>query len=385
MFTGYDIEFEEGVFWTYRWEYETRSCAQRSGCSTRGDEGEFQVTLGAPSMIGDARVHELLVTGDSAVSLQNTTRDFAPRWRYLGIDDGRMVVSMGGGLNTLFDPLSGFWAGGGFFTDRFSSDELIKARSASIGDDFDFAVWPGFRTGTAQVIGRAAGQSQCEQIDGIRVCPREEAFSASESEYYRAGVGPLAYSFDFSTSFSGGGFFSSSTTKERLALIAASLRGDSPDPASPDPSPTVVQTGQLFEAEPNDTALQAQALPLSQPISGDAALGDAALGPSIEAQVGREAWLVGAEDHYVFELRERSVVEVTLLLDADIRDGVVFGLLLWDSRTSEPITAVFSPGRTDVVLSATLPAGQYLVGVAAFGTPRGRVDYVLQVSAGLSS
>ena len=156
--------------------------------------------------------------------------------------------------NKLFDARSGFWAGSGFFSDRFASNELVQASATQVREDFTTASWPGFRTGPAAAVSRAAQQSRCEQIAGLRICPREEAFSARESEYYRKGVGALAYSFDFSASFSGGGFFSSSTTKERLGLVATSLRGDTAPPAKSDEP----AAGSLVETEPNDTEAQAR-------------------------------------------------------------------------------------------------------------------------------
>ena len=211
-FKGFDLSLEEGTFWTYRWQYETSSCAQGSGCRTRDDEGVMTIQLGSAQEVAGARLYPLEVSGKTRVTLDNQFRDFAPRWRYIGTNGDRITVSDGVATKTLFDARTGAWAGSGFFTDRFAGDELVTARQATIAGAFRFASWPGFRDGPAAMVSRAAGQSQCELIAGLRICPREETFNATEREFYRAGIGPLAYTYDFSASFSGGGFFSSNAT-----------------------------------------------------------------------------------------------------------------------------------------------------------------------------
>ena len=376
LFTGYDLDLQEGTFWTYRWEYETRSCAQNSGCSNRNDDGQFSVTLGAPTRIEGVDAYEIEVSGKARVALANESRDFAPRWRHLGLEGDRILVSSGTRLTTLFDARNGFWAGSGFFSDRFESNELVQASRTQVREDFATTSWPGFRAGTAAAVGSAAQQSRCEQIAGLNICPREEAFSARENEYYREGVGALAYSFDFTASFSGGGFFSSSTTKERLGLVATSLRGDAAPPAGSDePKPRA-----LSEVGPNDTETQAQVLPMGVPLSGDIALGDFSGGPSVEVLVGGAPLLVGAEDHYLFDLAEDSLIEVSLLLGADLRQGVNVGLLLWDHETGQPVATTFDPGNISIGINTPLSGGVYRIGVSALETPRGRINYTLRVN-----
>lgn len=68
----------------------------------------------------------------------------------------------------------------------------------------------------------------------------------AESQYHREDVGPIGYTYSFSASFSGGGFFSSSATWETVALAASSLLGDvmvvtatATSPPAP-PTPTAV-------------------------------------------------------------------------------------------------------------------------------------------------
>jgi len=225
-FQGFDLDLSEGAFWEYRWAYTDRSCAQGSGCSTAEDDGVFAVTLGTERVVEGVTVYEVSVTGKSAVSLPKENRDFAPRWRYLGADGNRIVGSNGSTLTTIFDGATGKWAGSGYFTERFESDELLVAAKGSLSSSYEIADWPGVKQGPWVYVGRAASQSQCEMIEGLRICPREETFDFSESEYYRAGIGPVAYRFSHSASFSGGSFFSSYQTTEWVALVGSSLRGD---------------------------------------------------------------------------------------------------------------------------------------------------------------
>ena len=251
-YSGFDLDLSEGTFWEYRWTYTDRSCAQGSGCSTDEDSGVFQVTLGERRTIEGIPVHEVIVTGKHAVSLSKVNRDFAPKWRYLGVAGDRIVGSDGAALTTIFDGITGKWAGSGYFTDRFDSDELVVAKTSSLTDSSEIADWPGVRKGPWVFVSRAASQSQCEMIAGLRICPREEAFDFSETEYYREGVGPLAYNFRHSASFSGGSFFSSYQTAEWVALVGSSLRGDvaeraaaptaTPAPVAPIPTSTPQRT-----------------------------------------------------------------------------------------------------------------------------------------------
>ncbi len=240
-FKGFDLDLSEGTFWEYRWSYVDRSCAQGSGCSTAKDDGVFQVTLGEQQLVKEVPVYEVKVTGKSAVTVKDAKRDFAPRWRYLGISGNQIVGSNGTSLTTLFDAGTGKWAGSGYFTERFDSDELVTARTGNLTGSYEIADWEGVLGGSWVFVGRAASQSQCEVIEGLRICPNEDTFSFTESEYYRAGIGPLAYNFKNSMSFSGGGFFSSYDTTEWVALIASSLRGDvpapTPTPVPPTPTP----------------------------------------------------------------------------------------------------------------------------------------------------
>jgi hypothetical protein len=233
-FSGYDFELSEGAFWEYRWSYVDGSC-YRFQCNSDKDDGVSQVTLGAESQIEGVPVYDLNVSGKPAVTADGEKRSFAPPWSYMGVDGDRIVVSNGNTLVTLFDGGLGKWAGSGFFNARFDDDELVTAQSGSMSGSSEIADWPGVQSGSWQFVGRADSQSACEVIAKYRICPNEDTFSFSENEYYRAGIGPVGYSFQNSQSFNG--LESSFSTTEWVALTASSLRGDVPTVA---PAPTTV-------------------------------------------------------------------------------------------------------------------------------------------------
>ena len=303
-FSDFDFEVGQGTFWEYRWSYTDRSCAQGSGCSTKKDEGRFQVTLGAPREIQGVTTYEVQLSGKHRVALPGVTRDFAPRWRYLAVSDNRILGSSGSALTVLFDGLLGKWAGSGYFTDRFNANELIEARTSSISQNEAIADWPGVKTGTAIAIGRASSQSQCEVIEGLRICPREETFSSSERELYRGGIGPVAYFFQFSTSFSGGNFFSSYQTTENVGLVASSLRGDA--------ASLLDEASGRLESEPNNNLAQAQRLALPANVVGDILNTDTRAEVRFYDSAAGEWLFLELQDIYRFTVSEQRPVTVTL-------------------------------------------------------------------------
>ena len=241
-YPGYRLEFAEGDFWRFKWDFSDRTCSQGSGCNTDLADGEYQITLGPEREWKGATVFAVQVTGTSGFVDGNTTRDFKLTWPYLGIVDGRIVGTNGTGdspLVTLFDSQTGKWPGSGFFTNRFSSTDLFEARPGTFGSSNDFAAWSGLQSGAFHFVQAASSQGKCETIEGRRICPREESFSYSESEYYRPGVGPYGYLYNNTASFSGGGFTTTFQSVERVALIASSHTGSSRVELTPADRPEV--------------------------------------------------------------------------------------------------------------------------------------------------
>ena len=340
------------------------------------------MTLGPPREIQGVTAYEIQLTGKHKVALPDVTRDFAPRWGYLAVSDSRIHGSLGSGLTVIFDGQLGKWAGSGYFTDRFSADELIEANPGSITQDVAIADWPGVLTGPAIAIGRASSQSQCEIIAGIRVCPREEAFNVSEREMYRESVGPVAYLFQSSASFSGGGFSSSFQTTENVGLVASSLRGDT--------ASTLDEVPDLdgLEAEPNDGLEQAHSLSLPDMVMGNIFHSDASAELRFYDSEADERKFIDLQDIYRFTVSDQRVVTITLSSEGDTSADLNL-LLLTPSETAGEDALLIDGKETELVdlstandpvetISTMLSPGEYFIGIQAFLT-RARTDYVLTI------
>ena len=326
--------------------------------------------------------YEVRLEGDHQVSLSGANRDFAPRWHHIAVSDHQKLGLEGTSLTVIFDGQLGRWAGSGYFTDRFDADELIEAVPSSITENLGIADWPGVNLGSAIAVGRASSQSQCETITGIRVCPREESFNVSEREFYRAGIGPIAYLFQSSASFSGGSFFSSYQTTENVGLVASSLRGDVTTVLD---EPRELGT---VEIEPNDSMIRAQRLSVPSAIAGYVFTSDS----NAELRfydLELEQWqYVELHDVYVIQVSEQRPVTITLesqgsgnvdlnllvitLSEINDEDSIYFDGELAElvdlSTTNDPVETITS----------TLSPGEYFIAVQAFVT-RARASYVLTI------
>ena len=232
---GMVLQLSEGDFWDYRWEWSDRSCSQGSGCREGSEDGVFRVTLGSSQQVSGTTLFEVEVTGDHQAD--DGAVNFAPNWKYLGTDGPLLVASSDGfSVTTIFDATDGEWVGGGFFS-RFQGSETHVANLTSVGTQ-EFASWVGVESGPAFSVVRSDSESMCEVIEGRRICPRDDSFSISETQYYRDEVGPFGYNYRASASFSGGGFFSSNASEETVALTASSLLGDSPGSFAVEPTST---------------------------------------------------------------------------------------------------------------------------------------------------
>ena len=241
LFDGYDLDLSTGDFWRFRWEYTDRSCSQGSGCRTTEDDGVFQLMLGESKLWKGVTVYRVQTVGNTGYQDDSTTRSFVPEWDYLGVDGDRIVATDATGsspLVTLFDAETGVWPGSGFFAGRFSDDVLVGATPGQLTTSHEFASWEGVTPGPWHSVRAADSGGECSTFDGRILCPSEEKFDYTETEHYRPGVGPFAYTFNYSATFSGGGYTTSFQTGERLALVASSLMGDEPgDFGKPTPTP----------------------------------------------------------------------------------------------------------------------------------------------------
>jgi len=196
LFSGYDLEFAEGDFWRFQWEWTDRSCAQGSGCKNTEDAGVFQITLGSSTVSNGVTLFEILTTGNSEYISGNTTHSFSPDWSYIGIDGSRIVVAnsaSNSSLATLFDAETGDWAASSFFSGRYQPDVLVQAFNGSLTDGHAFADWDDVEHGAWHSVRSADSGGECSLFDGRILCPTEEKFDYSQSEYFRPGIGPFGY------------------------------------------------------------------------------------------------------------------------------------------------------------------------------------------------
>lgn len=213
-FTGFDFTLSKDTYWEFYWTYEKTSYVQGEGGSTDADTGNFRITLGAPKVIGGVTSYKVLVTGDST----DPSHDYAPRWKYIAVNNNQILGSADGvSLEVIFDADDGEWQGGGFFT-TFSAQSQLTASSGQIDNEF-------VQT-SAIYTGRSANQDFCEVIAGYTICPNDDAFTVTEREYYKGGIGPLGYYLYLNYTSSGGGFYTSFTYKRNLGLVATSLTAD---------------------------------------------------------------------------------------------------------------------------------------------------------------
>jgi hypothetical protein len=224
-FPGFDFQLEEGAFWEYKWETESGSFCRDCPSGSKKESGTFLVRLGGPKEIQGKTVYQVKLSGDYKKKDGNNLA-FAPRWKYVGVSDDKIVASENGfRFVVVFDGEKGEWKGGGFFSSRFGTDTAMSAREGQIPEPI--SKWPEVRQGPVLVVGQSATDGECtyERLTGTTICDDNRSKS-SQSELFREGVGPVAYFF--TSNFSSGEGLSSfsATSREYVGLVASSLLGD---------------------------------------------------------------------------------------------------------------------------------------------------------------
>lgn len=396
---GFDFVLREGDFWEFGWDGKVSRFAQGSGGSTSEESGRFRLTLGAPSNIGGVSAYEILVSGNPS---WGDTRDFTPRWRYIGMDNNKIYGSTDGAtLELVFDAETGSWSGGGFFSE-WPDDTLIVASQGTIDNAY-------ITDSEAITVGRSSSQDQCETIAGIVICG-DQSFTSTEREYFKPGVGLLGYRFFNSFSFSGGGFSSGGSDEYDVGLIASSLRGDSVDyilevepnnsfvNAMPLALPANLRGDALIEGdsqnggwvaivlntideiEPNDSSFTAQALNLPVRIRGTVSTGDSGTFTTVSIP-GFTPYQATLEDWYEWqndpqELRFTLEYDPSSMADLDL---LVSGIDFPDTWSIADNPATDNYTEEAILNAVGQTSGTYQVIVDAFSTPNGPVDYTLRV------
>jgi len=209
--SGFDFSLQEGDFWEYVWDY-SQSTTSSSGTSSESDIGVFRITLGAPVQIDNVSAFPLIVSG-KVVDPGSFT--YVSNWTHIAVSGNQILASADGtSLEVIFDANTGTWTGGGFF------DPVDPSREVSAYED---TVDNQFVNTSAYRIGSSSSQSLCETIAGFTVCSNDESFTITEDEYFKEGIGPLAYEFYSSSTYTGGGYTTYHHTERILGLIDSSL------------------------------------------------------------------------------------------------------------------------------------------------------------------
>jgi hypothetical protein len=392
-FSGFDFALSEGDFWEYSWDYYKNSWSQ-SGGSTTNDSGTFRVTLGATKEIDGVTAYEVEVTGKTG----NSDEDFAPRWKYLAVEDNTILGSEDAAtLLTIFDGQTGAWPGAGYFT-SISSSALVTGNDGQIDNDYI--------TESCVVVSQSDSEAQCEYYPGVGNICGDSSFSWTENEYYKEAIGPIGYYYYNTFSDCGGGFCSGATWKHNVGLVASSLRGDTADydfEAEPNDSPGTAQTitpswdvhgycgdedggtvmalNEIPEAEPNNHP-QLTAQTLDQPTVIDGDINDGDLYTAIDFDYYSTNFQRAVEDWYTFTLASSTTVnielnhegppdstQIQLYLFNDTGTTSMGDIIALDEQT-QPTTATRSIGRV-------LSPGTYLIGVDAWDTGSASVGYTL--------
>jgi hypothetical protein len=248
-YQGFNFSLNQGDFLEYGWDYYYSS-SSGSSSSFSDQAGAFRITLGAPVTIGGVNFYAVNLTGiTGAKDASDESYSFAPRWKYIAIDNNKVLGSTDGvQTSVIFDAGKGYWAGGGFIK-TFPSDKLIQATGPTSLVTNDYIT-----SSDALKVSESFNQSECEYYPGIGTICGDESHDYIETEYFIPNVGLALYYYYNSAFYEGGGVYSGVTWIKHVGLVASSLRGDTVD--------------YLLENEPNDSPSAAQAISNNAKIRG---------------------------------------------------------------------------------------------------------------------
>ena len=231
-FLGFTLPVQEGAYFEYRWSTEAVSWDSRGHRTTRG-AGRYRMVMGAKRRIGDIDFFTTQVEGHGA-----------PGWRYLAFMEHRILGSADGvAVVVLFDGNRGSWAGSGFLG-AMDPNTLVIAHAGAITDN-------PHRSGDGVRVVRSLNRSQCELINGVRICGNANSEYVLQEEHWQPGIGPAAYHSRRSVSTQYGG----ASNETWVGLSEYSM------------TPPSAPLAQL-ELEPNDNPATAVPFDPARPLAG---------------------------------------------------------------------------------------------------------------------
>ena len=208
--TAAGMTLQSGDYWEFEWS-DTTASTTSSGTGSTGKTGSFRVTLSAPQNLAGRTAYPITVSGDAGVG--------KPVWNYLTTDGPLLLGTRDGtAYSTILGSETGGWKGAGFFS--FFRPDLSKVVSKGTFQG-------NYRTVGAWVVSRSSSSGGCTYYSevGENICATDPS-SYSESEYEKAGVGPVGYRYSSSTSFSGGGFYQVVNITRLVELVKSSKVAD---------------------------------------------------------------------------------------------------------------------------------------------------------------
>lgn len=150
--------------------------------------------------------------------------------------------------------------------------------------------------------------------------------------------------------------------------IIASTVGSSSSTSSSSGSPSSIQ-----EEEPNDTVNQAQLISIPTTISGNSSDTDDG---EVELSSDTGAMII-ISDLFKFTLTSSASINALLTIESDLSSNDL-DLVLLDGSASDIVETSSQAGNVDELISTSLKAGTYLLGVGAFS---GSTSYTLEITS----
>lgn len=200
------LQLKEGDYWKYKWQQIITTSGQGINTNIENSYNEFIITLGKKTFFNGREVFPILLTGESET--------YAPRWKYLTIDEnGDLLGSINGAYQTIYSASKSEWLGGGFFI-KFKNDDMIKVHTTTYNGIYN--------TFKAKEITYKDASGGCEYLLGYTLCSDSSA-NTNVKEYYKQGLGTVGlYEYSYYT-YNGGNFYTAHKKELYIELIESSL------------------------------------------------------------------------------------------------------------------------------------------------------------------
>ncbi|MFH7319966.1 Kelch repeat-containing protein [Desulfurivibrio sp. D14AmB] len=203
---GFDFTLQEGDYWEYLWS------SQRSA----NDDGVFRLTLGAPVILDGRTAFPVTVTGKPVGRAGDLT--------HIAVENNQVLTSIDGAtFQVNFDAgdaggqmgLLGYLGEADWYAAYATSTETV-ADGTSV-----------YR------LGAAVDNPLCQTIAGVTICGTEASY-IEKYEYYKPGIGAVAYHSYESYTYTGGGYTSTHRFRTTINIVNSSLSApDGFKPVSP--------------------------------------------------------------------------------------------------------------------------------------------------------